>query len=180
MVDFGQEVTGYVEFTANARAGDRIRILHGEVLDEAGNFYNANYRDAKAEIHYICRDGLQTWHPRLTFFGFRYLKLVAFPGQPRPEQFTAIAVNSQMKRTGYLRCSDDDLNRLFSNINWSQKGNFLDIPTDCPQRDERLGWTGDAQVFVKTASYQYDVERFFRKWLQDLRRTRGITALWVR
>ena len=168
VVDFGQEVTGYVEFTVDAHAGDTVHILHGEVLDKNGNFYNANYRSAKAELCYICKEGIQTWHPKLTFFGFRYLKLVDFPGTPRPEQFTAIVVCSQLRRTGYLRCSNENLNRLFSNILWGQKGNFLDVPTDCPQRDERLGWTGDAQVFVKTASYQYDVERFFRKWLRDL------------
>lgn len=168
VVDFGQEVTGYVEFTVDAKAGELVKILHGEVLDAEGNFYNANYRSAKAEIQYICKEGEQTWHPRLTFFGFRYLKLEEFPGEARPEQFTAIVVYSNMMKTGHLRCSNPKLNQLFSNIFWGQKGNFLDVPTDCPQRDERLGWTGDAQVFVKTASYNYDVETFFRKWLRDL------------
>lgn len=168
LVDFGQEVTGYVEFTVNAEAGDEVRILHGEVLDKNGNFYNENYRGAKAEIKYICRDGIQTWHPVLTFFGFRYVKLVEFPGEAKPEQFTAIAVHSDMKQTGFLRCGNQKINQLFSNILWGQRGNFLDVPTDCPQRDERLGWTGDAQVFVKAASYNYDVEKFFRKWLRDM------------
>lgn len=168
VVDFGQEVTGYVEFTVDAKAGDKIRILHGEVLDKDGNFYNANYRSAKAEINYVCRDGVQTWHPTLTFFGFRYLKLDEFPGEVKPEQFTAIVVYSDIKQTGYLKCSNEKINRLFSNILWGQKGNFLDVPTDCPQRDERLGWTGDAQVFVKTASYNYDVQKFFKKWLHDM------------
>lgn len=168
VVDFGQEVTGYVEFTVDADDGEMIRILHGEMLDAEGNFYRGNYRSAKAEIHYICRQGRQTWHPVHTFFGFRYLKLEAFPGEAKPEQFTAIAVYSDLKRTGSIRCSDPELNQLISNIFWGQKGNFLDVPTDCPQRDERLGWTGDAQVFVKTASYNYDVEKFFTKWLKDL------------
>lgn len=168
VVDFGQEVTGYVEFTVEADAGDQIRILHGEVLDAEGNFYRENYRGAKAEINYTCRQGKQTWHPVHTFFGFRYLKLEAFPGEAKPEQFTAIAVYSDLKRTGSIQCSDPELNQLISNIFWGQKGNFLDVPTDCPQRDERLGWTGDAQAFVKTASYNYDVERFFTKWLKDL------------
>ncbi|HHV11877.1 MAG TPA: family 78 glycoside hydrolase catalytic domain [Clostridiales bacterium] len=169
VVDFGQEVTGYAEFTIDAKFGDKVKILHGEVLDKDGNFYNANYRSAKAEINYICCDGIQTWHPRLTFFGFRYLKLVEFPGIALPEQFKAIAVYSDILKTGQLKCSDDGLNQLFSNIFWSQKGNFLDVPTDCPQRDERLGWTGDAQVFAKAACYNYDVETFYIKWLNDLR-----------
>ena len=168
VVDFGQEVTGYPEFSVTAVKGDRIHILHGEVLDADGNFYRDNYRGAKAEIIYLCRDGFQTWHPRLTFFGFRYLKLEEFPGEAKPEQFTAIAVYSNMRQTGQLRCGVPLLNQLFSNIFWGQKGNFLDVPTDCPQRDERLGWTGDAQVFVKTASYNFDVEKFFAKWLHDL------------
>ena len=169
VVDFGQEVTGYVEFTVDAKDGDRITILHGEVLDQDGNFYNANYRSAKAKIEYICRDGLQTWHPRLTFFGFRYLKLEQFPGNAGPEQFTAIVVCSDIRRTGWVTSGYGLLNQLISNIFWGQKGNYLDVPTDCPQRDERLGWTGDAQVFVKAASLNFDVERFFRKWLGDLK-----------
>lgn len=168
VVDFGQEVTGYVEFTVNAKAGERVKILHGEVLDQNGNFYNANYRSAKAELVYTCKDGLQTWHPQLTFFGFRYIKLEEFPGEAKPEQFSAIVVYSNMKQTGRLRCSDAGLNQLFSNIFWGQKGNFVDVPTDCPQRDERLGWTGDAQVFIKAASYNYDTEKFYKKWLHDL------------
>ena len=143
-------------------------ILHGEVLDKDGNFYNENYRSAKAEICYTCGEGLQTWHPRLTFFGFRYLKLAEFPGEARPEQFTAIVVYSNIRQTGWVRCGHAGVNQLISNVFWGQKGNFLDVPTDCPQRDERLGWTGDAQVFSKAACLNYDVERFFAKWLKDL------------
>ncbi|HIX78097.1 MAG TPA: family 78 glycoside hydrolase catalytic domain, partial [Candidatus Fusicatenibacter merdavium] len=146
----------------------KVRILHGEVLDAEGNFYRDNYRGAKAELQYVCRDGKQTWHPQLTFFGFRYLKLEEFPGEAKPEQFTAIAVYSDLRQTGRLRCGVPELNQLISNIFWGQRGNFLDVPTDCPQRDERLGWTGDAEVFVKTASYNFDVEKFFTKWLHDL------------
>lgn len=168
VIDFGQELTGYVEFTVYGHSGDRIHILHGEVLDQEGNFYNENYRSAKSEITYICREGEQTWHPKLTFFGFRYILLDRFPGTVSPEQFTAVAVYSDLCRNGYIETSNPGLNRLFSNIIWGQKGNFLDVPTDCPQRDERLGWTGDAQVFVKTAGYNFDVEKFFRKWLRDL------------
>ena len=169
VVDFGQEITGFVEFTVAANAGDTVSFTHGEVLDADGNFYNANYRSAKALVEYTCREGKQTWHPRLTFFGFRYIKLLAWPNDPSPEDFTAIVLHSDMRRTGWLKSGNDELNQLFSNIVWGQRGNFLDVPTDCPQRDERLGWTGDAQVFIKTASYFFDVERFFKKWLHDLK-----------
>ena len=168
VVDFGQEVTGYVEFTVDAKAGDRVRILHGEVLDRDGNFYNENYRAAKAEINYTCKEGPQTWHPELTFFGFRYIKLDAFPGEPKPGQFTAVAVYSNMRRTGRVTTGHAGINQLISNVFWGQKGNFLDVPTDCPQRDERLGWTGDAEVFCRAASLNYDVEKFFMKWLKDM------------
>ena len=168
VVDFGQEVTGYVEFTVTGQAGDRVEISHAEVLDKDGNFYTENYRSAKAKLRYTCREGVQTYKPRLTFFGFRYIRLDQFPGQPKPEDFTAILVSSDLKRTGSLRCGVPMVNRLFENIFWGQRDNFLDIPTDCPQRDERLGWTGDAQVFCKTASYNYQVQKFFRKWLGDL------------
>ncbi len=169
VVDFGQILTGYVEFTVDASAGEKITILHGEVLDQKGNFYNANYRSAKAEIHYTCKEGFQTWHPSLTFFGFRYIKLVDFPGTPDACQFQGVVVCSNIKQTGHFACSNPLLNQLFTNTLWGQKGNFLDIPTDCPQRDERLGWTGDAQVFVKAATYNFDVEKFFFKWLHDMK-----------
>lgn len=173
VVDFGQEVTGYVEFTVTGKAGDEVEISHGEVLDADGNFYNANYRSAKAKLRYTCRDGKQTYKPHLTFFGFRYIRLDQFPGEPAAEDFTAILVSSQLKRTGSIRCGVPLVNRLFENILWGQRDNFLDIPTDCPQRDERMGWTGDAQVFTKTASYNYDVKKFFHKWLADMAAEQG-------
>ncbi len=172
VIDFGQEVTGYIELTVDAKAGEKISLSHGEMLDGEGNFYNENYRSAKAELHYICRDGKQTYHPRLTFYGFRYARIDAFPGgvtKAKPENFRAIAVYSEMKRTGYVSCSSPLLNRLFENIIWGQKDNYLDVPTDCPQRDERLGWTGDAQIFIKAATYNFDVEKFFYKWLNCLK-----------
>ena len=168
VVDFGQEVTGYVEIALDAKAGDEVQFDHAEVQDKDGNWYNENYRGAKAQARYICRDGKQTWHPQLTFFGFRYIRLISWPGEAKPESFTAIAVHSDIRRTGWLKSANAELNQLFSNIAWGQRGNFLDVPTDCPQRDERLGWTGDAQVFIKTASYLFDTERFFKKWLHDM------------
>ena len=171
VLDFGQNLTGYVELTVDAKAGDCVDLSFAEVMDKDGNFYTENYRGAKAQYHYICKDGVQTWHPELTFYGFRYIRVNAFPGgadAAKAENFTAIAVHSEMKRTGFLSSSNPLLNQLFSNIIWGQKGNFLDVPTDCPQRDERLGWTGDAQVFIRTACLNYDTEKFFTKWLADL------------
>ncbi len=171
VLDFGQEITGYVEVNVNANAGDIADLSFAEVMDKEGNFYTENYRSAKAQYHYICRDGAQTYRTRLTFYGFRYLRINAFPGgaeHAKPEQFTAIVLHSDIRRTGSVRCSNAELNRLFENVIWGQKGNFLDVPTDCPQRDERLGWTGDAQVFCKAACYNFDVEQFFTKWLADM------------
>lgn len=171
VLDFGQNLTGYVELSVDAKAGDCVDLSFAEVMDKEGNFYTENYRGAKAQYHYICSDGVQTWHPSLTFYGFRYIRINDFPGGidcVKPENFTAITVHSNMKRTGFLSSSNTLLNQLFSNIIWGQKGNFLDVPTDCPQRDERLGWTGDAQVFVRTACLNYDAEKFFTKWLADL------------
>ncbi len=169
VLDFGQNMTGYLEITIDAHEGDELSFSFGEILDKDGNFYNANYRSAKALYKYICKEGKQTYKPNLTFYGFRYVRVDSYPTDIDPNNFTAIVVHSEMKRTGYIESSDPLLNQLFSNIIWGQKGNFLDIPTDCPQRDERLGWTGDAQVFIKTASYNYDVLKFFKKWLNDLK-----------
>lgn len=169
VLDFGQNITGNLEITVEAKEGDKLSFSFGEILDKDGNFYNANYRSAKALYKYTCKQGLQTFKPTLTFFGFRYVRVDSYPADIVPENFTAVAVHSDMKRTGYIESSEPLLNQLFSNILWSQKGNFLDVPTDCPQRDERLGWTGDAQVFIKTASYNYDVLKFFKKWLNDIK-----------
>lgn len=172
VVDFGQEITGYVEIHAEGKKGEVLDLSFAEVMDKDGNFYNENYGHAKAQYHYTCCDGYQAYKPKLTFWGFRYIRVNQFPGgkmQVKPENFTAIVVHSDIKRIGHFSCSDRLLNKLFSNIVWGQKGNFLDVPTDCPQRGERLGWTGDAQVFVRTACYNYDVEKFFVKWLSDLK-----------
>ena len=171
VVDFGQNLTGIVETVLTAHEGETVSLSFGEVLDHDGSFYNANYREALCRYRYVCREGKQVYRPRLTFYGFRYIRVDEFPGGAEnvtPETFRAIVLHSEMKRTGSLRCSDPMLNQLFDNIVWGQKGNFLDIPTDCPQRDERMGWTGDAQVFCSTACLQFDCEQFFRKWLNDL------------
>lgn len=173
VIDFGQNMTGYVEFRIKGTPGAQATISHGETLDRDGNFYNANYRSADAQIKFICDGEEHTYKSALTFFGFRYIRLENWPDEIKKENFTAVVVHSDIRRTGYFECSDETVNKLFKNIIWGQKSNFLDVPTDCPQRDERLGWTGDAQVFVRTASLNFDVKRFFKKWLRDLAADQG-------
>ena len=173
VIDFGQNMTGYVEFRIKGTPGAQATISHGETLDRDGNFYNANYRSARAQIKFTCDGEEHTYKSALTFFGFRYIRLENWPDEIKKENFTAVVVHSDIRRTGYFECSDETVNKLFKNIIWGQKSNFLDVPTDCPQRDERLGWTGDAQVFVRTASLNFDVERFFKKWLRDLTADQG-------
>jgi alpha-L-rhamnosidase len=169
VIDFGQNLVGWVKVTLKGHAGDSIKITHAEVLDKAGNFYTENLRSAKAEDIYILKDSTQqVFEPQFTWQGFRYIKVEGIRGALNPANFTAVVIYSDMRTTGSFSCSDPLLNQLQHNIQWGQKGNFLDVPTDCPQRDERLGWTGDAQVFSRTASFNMDVHNFFTKWLKDV------------
>lgn len=168
VVDFGQNMAGYVEFSVNAKAGDKVSFVCGEVLDADGNFYNENYRGAKARLEYYCKDGFQTYKPHLTFFGFRYIKIEEYPCEIRCENFSAIAIYSDMSRSGHIRTANEKVNQLIANTLWSQRSNYIDIPTDCPQRNERMGWTGDAQFFAETAAYNFNVKKFFDKWLNDM------------
>ena len=167
VIDFGQEITGYVEFTAKAAKNRKIIIKHFEVLDKEGNVYTENLRSAKATYTVISNGRRFTVKPSYTFYGFRYIQVIGLSAV-KPEDFTAIVVHSEMKRTGYFSCSNELLNKFAQNVVWGQKGNFLDLPTDCPQRDERLGWTGDAAMFSRTAAINFDVRDFFDKWLNDL------------
>lgn len=169
VLDFGQNLVGYVQFRVHGKCGDVVELSHAEILDKDGNFYTGNLRSAKQKITYICDGSEAVYKPHFTFQGFRYLRVDRWPGEIELKDFTAVVISSDMERIGYFECSDPKVNQLYQNIIWSQKGNFVDIPTDCPQRDERLGWTGDAQVFTQTAAYNYNVERFFRKWLHDLK-----------
>ena len=169
VIDFGQNLAGYVEISCRGRRGDRIVLHHAEVLDRDGNFYAGNMRAARNENIYVCSGEDDVFKPSFSFQGFRYVQLVECPTDLiRPEHFRAVAVHSEMKRTGWFHCGDPKINQLYHNVVWGQKSNYLDIPTDCPQRDERLGWTGDAQVFCRTAAINFDVSRFFRKWLGDM------------
>ncbi len=169
VIDFGQNLVGWVMMTAKGNAGDKVIIRHAEVLDKKGNFYIENLRAAKATATYILKGNEEeNFEPHFTFFGFRYIKVEGYPGDLKPENFTAVALYSNMKPTGTFTSSSALINQLQHNIQWGQKGNFLDVPTDCPQRDERLGWTGDAQAFSRTAAFNFGVNNFFAKWLRDV------------
>ncbi len=169
VADFGQNLVGWVELKVKGNSGDKINIYHSEVLDKFGNFYTDNLRVAKQQNTYILKGGSEEFfEPHFTFQGFRYIKIEGFPGELKPENITAVALYSDMKPTGTFTSSNALVNQLQHNIQWGQRGNFLDVPTDCPQRDERLGWTGDAQVFSRTATFNFGVNNFFAKWLKDV------------
>ncbi len=170
VIDFGQNLSGYPEITVNAKAGEQISLSFAEILDKDGNFYNENYRSAACQYIYTCKDGLNVYKPKLTFYGYRYVRVNKFPESAvlREDCFKSVALYSEIKKIGSLVCGHKKLNQLFSNIEWGMRSNFVDIPTDCPQRDERLGWTGDAQVISRAASYVFDMEKFFAKWLRDM------------
>ena len=174
VLDFGQNLVGWVVVNVSGNAGDKIVIKHAEVLDKAGNFYTENLRAAKATATYILKGGApESFEPHFTFYGFRYIKIENYPGEIKPENFTAVALYSDMKPTGTFTSSNALINQLQHNIQWGQRGNFLDVPTDCPQRDERLGWTGDAQAFSRTATFNFGVNNFFLKWMKDVAADQG-------
>ncbi|MCB9461316.1 MAG: family 78 glycoside hydrolase catalytic domain [Anaerolineaceae bacterium] len=167
VLDMGQNMTGWLRFKTSAPAGTRIRLQFGEVLQE-GNFFRENLRTARAEYEYIA-DGSETIvEPYFTFFGFRYVKITGWSGEPSLDDFVGCVVYSEMDIIGNIETSNEKVNQLFRNALWGQKGNFVDIPTDCPQRDERLGWTGDIQVFSGTACFNMDTGAFFTKYCYDL------------
>jgi alpha-L-rhamnosidase len=166
--DMGQNMVGWVRLRVRGPTGMTVRLQHAEVLDKTGNFYTANLRSAQQTETYTLKGGSEEiYEPHFTFHGFRYVKVDGFPGMLTPDALTGIVVHSDMPRTGRFESSDSMLNQLYHNIVWGQKGNFVGVPTDCPQRDERLGWTGDAQVFSRTAAFNYDVAGFFTNWLGD-------------
>lgn len=170
VIDFGQNMTGYVSLKIKGKRGERVVLSHGEVLDKDGNFYNRNYRAAKNILTFVLSGEEDYFKPKFSFQGFRYVRIDEYPDREiELDGFRAIVVHSKMERTGRFACGNEQINQLYHNIIWGQKGNYLDIPTDCPQRDERLGWVGDAQVFCRTAATNYDVRAFFKKWLGDMR-----------
>jgi alpha-L-rhamnosidase len=170
VIDFQQNLAGWVKFSVQGKKGDTVRIYHAETLDKNGEFFTGNLRVAKATDTYILSGkGLETFEPHFTYHGFRYIKVSGVKlTAGKLADFNAVVLGTQLKATGTFSCSDPKINQLQSNIEWSMRSNFFDIPTDCPQRSERLGWNEDADVFAPTASYLMDVKDFYRKWLFDL------------
>ncbi|MGC4107666.1 MAG: glycoside hydrolase family 78 protein [Thermomicrobiales bacterium] len=167
--DLGQNIAGWVRLTASGPAGTTIRMRFAEILNPDGTLYVTNLRSARATDTFILRgEGEETFEPHFSWHGFRYVEVTGYPGEPDLSAITGVFVGSDTRPVGAFTCSDDLVNQLQRNIVWGQRGNFLSIPTDCPQRDERLGWLGDAQVFVGTAVGNMDVAAFFTKWMQDV------------
>lgn len=166
VIDVGQNMTGIFRLSVHETAGTKIHLQFGEILQD-GNFYRDNLRTAKAEYVYISDGQPHILEPKFTFYGFRYVKIEGI-SELKAEDFSALVLHSELPQTGNLETGNKLVNQLISNIQWGQIGNFLDVPTDCPQRDERMGWTGDAQVFASTACYQRDSYTFFNKYLYDL------------
>jgi alpha-L-rhamnosidase len=167
--DMGQNMVGFVRLKISAPAGTKITLRHAEMLNPDGTIYTKNLRGAPSIDTYICKGGgLEVWQPHFTFHGFRYVELSGLSQPPAGDAVTGIVVGTDYRHTGEFSCSDPAVNQLQSNIQWGMRGNYLSVPTDCPQRDERMGWMGDAEVFVRTATYNGDVEAFFTKWLVDV------------
>lgn len=167
-LDLGQNMVGWVRLKLKGQPGQKITVRHAEMLSPDGTVYTTNLRAARCIDTYYLKGGEQTLEPYFTFHGFRYVEITGLDAAPAMESVTGIVVHSDMPRTGNFASSHKLINQLFHNIIWGQKGNYLEIPTDCPQRDERAGWTGDAQVFMPTAAFNFDVSSFFTKWLVDL------------
>lgn len=167
VLDMGQNMTGWMEFDLELPKGETVCLKYGEILQE-GNFYRENLRKARCEFRYTSDGARRVIRPHFTFFGFRYVMVEGWRAEWKPEDFTGCVIHSEMERTGFLETSNELVNKLFENIVWGQKGNFLDVPTDCPQRDERMGWTGDAQVFCDVACFNADTYAFYEKFGRDL------------
>lgn len=166
--DFGQNMVGWVQLKLKGKAGDKITLKHGEVLDQNGNLYLGNLRKAQQKIEYSFKgENVETFEPHFTFQGFRFISVTDYKGDISLNDLAGKVIHSDMTPSGNFECSDSLINQLQRNIQWGLRGNFLDVPTDCPQRDERLGWTGDAQVFAPTACFNMDAASFYTKWMKD-------------
>ncbi len=168
--DLGQNMVGWARLRVRGEAGTRLTLRFAEILNPDRTIYTANLRSAKQTDTYILRGGKEeVWEPKFTFHGFRYVEVSGYPGEPGKDAVTGIVASSAIEPSGTFECSSAMVNQLQHNIVWGMMGNYLEVPTDCPQRDERLGWMGDAQVFIRTACFNFDVLPFMRKWIQDVR-----------
>ncbi|MEV8546800.1 glycoside hydrolase family 78 protein [Streptomyces sp. NPDC051572] len=169
ILDFGQNLVGRLRIRVTGEAGRTVTLRHAEVLED-GELAVRPLREARATDTYTLRGDAsgEEWEPRFTFHGFRYAEVTGWPGELGEGDIQAVVLHTDMRRTGWFTCSDPLLNRLHENVVWGMRGNFVDIPTDCPQRDERLGWTGDVQIFAPTATFLYDCSGLLRSWLTDL------------
>ena len=169
IADMGQNMVGWIRLKVTGSKGTVVTLRHAEVMDKYGEFYTENLRAAKCQLTYtLAGTGEELYEPRFTFMGFRFVEVTGFPGELTADNLTGVVIHSDMAVTGSYECSNPLINQLQHNIQWGQKGNFVDVPTDCPQRDERLGWTGDAQAFCRTAAFNMNVAGFFSKWLKDV------------
>ena len=167
VLDMGQNMVGWLQFHCTAPKGTQLKFQFGEILQD-GNFYNENLRTAKAEFIYTADGSICDVRPHFTFYGFRFVKIIGWIGAIEINDFSGLVIHSEMEEIGQIETSDPLVNQLFHNAKWGQKGNFLDVPTDCPQRDERMGWTGDAQIFSGTACFNMDAYAFYAKYGYDV------------
>ena len=167
--DLGQNIAGWIKLKVKGKVGTKVTLHHAERLNPDGTIYTTNLRDAKAMDSYILKGtGEEIFEPRFTFHGFQYVEVTGFPGIPGKDAITGCAIYSAAPPAGSFECSNPMVNQLYKNLTWSQRGNYISVPTDCPQRDERLGWMGDAQIFIRTGTFNMDVAAFFAKWMRDV------------
>ncbi len=169
MVNMGQNFAGWLKLRVSGQRGDSIVMRFGEKLNADGSLHTRNLRTARCTDTYVLNgDEVETWEPKFTYHGFQFVEIKGFPGELKKEHLTGVVLHSDLPQIGSFSCSDPLINQIQSNILWSQRSNYFDVPTDCPQRDERMGWTGDAQVFMKTAAFNMDISAFYDKWLVDV------------
>lgn len=167
--NMGQNFAGFVRLKVSGPAGTAVTLRFGEMLHDDGTLMTENLRRARAtDVNILKGEGEEIWEPSFTYHGFQYVEVTGFPGTPDLDAITGLVLHSDTPRTGHFECDNSMVNQLYSNIDWTQRANFIDVPTDCPQRDERMGWTGDAQIYIRSATYNRDVAAFFTKWLVDL------------
>jgi len=169
LVDMGQNFAGWIELKVQGQQGDTVTMKFAEILNPDASLHTRNLRSARATDTYVLKgDQEERWQPQFTYHGFRYVLIEGYPGKLTKKDLVGKVAHTEMARTGFFQCSDSTINRFYENALWSQRSNFWEVPTDCPQRDERMGWSGDAQLFAPMASYNMDVAGFYSKWMQDM------------